>query len=218
MSKHTFSEEEKDRIEAAVKASEVESCGEIVPFYVASSDNYSEAPYYLSFIFSSLTALVIALLSYSWLLLLPVQMTPVEVSLVILGSGIIGYAIPLLISSSKRWIISSDKQRQRVGQRAAEAFLTEKVFQTEERVGILIFISHLEHQVLVVGDEGINAKVSPDDWQNIVNAVVNGIKNKDIASGIVDAIGLSKDLLLSHGFVRKSTDFNELSDGLRIED
>ena len=83
---------------------------------------------------------------------------------------------------------------------------------------ILIFVSKLEHKVIVLGDEGISRKVSPDDWQDIVDTVVGGIKEKEIGDGLVKAITKCKELLLSHGFKTRSDRPNELSDDLRLGD
>lgn len=216
MAKYTFTDTEKEQVKQAVKDLETVSCGEIVPYFVNSSDDYAEASWYTAGIFGAGIASVLAVLSYLWLL--PMRVTPLEISLLILGGFIIGFLIPLILPQSKRFIISKERQSERVSQRALQAFMNEKVFETEERVGILIFVSRLEHQVMVLGDEGISKKLKPEDWQHVVDEVVKGIKSNEIAKGMVSAIALCKDLLLEHGFVRKSIDYNELDDGLRIED
>lgn len=216
MAKYTFTNNEKEQVKQAVKDLETVSCGEIVPYFVNSSDDYAEASWYTAASLSGFVSVLIAVLSYTWKL--PFQMTPLEVSLAIFSALVIGFLIPILFPQTRRLIISKDRQSNRVNQRALAAFLDEKVFETEERVGILIFVSRLEHQVLVIGDEGISKKVGHDDWQHVVDEVVSGVKVKAIGDGLVKAIGLCKDLLLKNGFVRKSTDTNELDDGLRIED
>ncbi|WP_258105481.1 TPM domain-containing protein [Marinoscillum sp. MHG1-6] len=216
MAKYTFTSGEKEQVKQAVKDLEKVSCGEIVPYFVNSSDDYSEATWYSSASLGAISTIVMGLLSYTWML--PFHLTPLEVSIVILISLIIGFLVPVVLPQSRRLIISRDKQEQRVRQRAAEAFLTEKVYQTEEKVGILIFVSQLEHQVLVIGDEGINEKVKPGDWEEVVNLIIEGIKSGQTSVGLIKAINQCKDLLLANGFVRKSTDFNELDDDLRIED
>lgn len=105
-----------------------------------------------------------------------------------------------------------------VSLRAKEAFLNEKVFETKERVGILIFISRLEHLVIVLGDEGINEKLASKDWEHIVSLITEGMKKNQIGNGLVNAIDQCKHLLLQHGFARKASDTNELSNELRIKD
>jgi putative membrane protein len=213
--KYIFSEVEKNQIEQAVKDLEKESCGEIVPYFVSTSDSYTEASWYVSLLLAALTSLGVGLLSYTWLL--PFSVTPFEVSVIIVGVMILGFVLPMFIDPIKRLAISREKKSLRVQQRAAQAFLGEGVFNTEERVGVLIFVSQLERKVLVLGDEGINAKVKPEDWERVVSLIVSGIKRKEITAGLVEAISACKELLLQNGFVRKSTDFNELSDGLRTD-
>ncbi len=214
--KYTFTDSEKAQVEQAVKDLETVSCGEIVPYFVGSSDDYAEASWYTSSLLSAFTVVIIGVLSYTWML--PFKFTPLEVSVVVFAAMLVGFLFPLIFSSAKRWIIPKERQLQRVNQRAMQAFLNEKVFQTEERVGILIFVSRLEHIVLVLGDEGISKKVDQADWQHVVEEIIIGVKTNEIGNGLVKAIALCKDLLLKHGFVRKSTDTNELHDGLRIED
>lgn len=216
MAKYIFTEAEKEEIKQAVKDLETVSCGEIVPYFVQSSDDYDEASWYMSTLLGAFVTVVIGLLSYTWML--PFHLTPMEISLVILVSIVIGFFVPIVIPSTKRLIISREKQSERVNQRAAEAFLSEKVYRTEEKVGILIFVSQLEHRVLVVGDEGINAKVAQQDWEHVVTEVVAGIRSGATAQGLIRSIALCKELLLKNGFVRKSTDINELGDDLRLED
>lgn len=216
MAKYHFSEADKERVKQAVKDLEKDSCGEIVPYFVNSSDRYLEASWYLSVVISSFVVLAIGGLSYFWLL--PFSLTPFEVALCVLSGSALGFVIPVLFPSAKRYIISSDRQQERVHQRAMIAFLNEKVFATEERVGVLIFVSRLERSVLVLGDEGINARVKQENWQSVVSDVVTGIKSGDVATGLVNAIGQCKGLLLQNGFVRKSTDYNELDDSLRLEE
>ncbi|MEO9474260.1 MAG: hypothetical protein ABJG41_01955 [Cyclobacteriaceae bacterium] len=216
MARYTFTSDEKEQVKQAVKDLEKVSCGEIVPYFVNSSDDYSEVSWYLSSAFGLITTITMGFLSYTWML--PVHVTPLEVSVVTFLSIVLGFLTPLIFPQIKRFIVTRDKQMKRVSQKAAEAFLTERVYQTEEKVGILIFVSQLEHTVLVLGDEGINAKVKPEDWQEVVDAVTYGIKSNQTAKGLVDAIGKCQKLLLAHGFVRKASDYNELDDGLRIED
>ena len=216
MKKFSFNTQQKKQISDAVKDAEKVTCGEIVPFIVPSSDPYSEASWYSASILGAVAALLVGALSYHWML--PFQVTPFEVAVFILGSLILGFILPLVLPVLRRMIIADDQKNHRVRQRARQAFLEEKVFQTEERVGILIFISMFERKVLVLGDEGINAKVKEEDWKEIVAALIEGIKKNQTTDGLVKAIGLGKDLLLKHGFVRKDTDFNELHDELRLGD
>jgi len=96
------------------------------------------------------------------------------------------------------------------------AFLTEEVFSTENRTGILIFISHFEHIVEVIGDTGINAKVDQAEWSKVVNLIVSGIKEKDPVGGIIKGVQRCGELLEQAGVDKPPDNPNELSDDIRI--
>ncbi len=214
MSKYHFTEQEKEDIKQAVKDLENVTSGEVVPYFVPRSDKYEETSWYASAVMGLFTLVVIAFLSYTWSL--PVQLTPIDTALIVIGFMLLGYLTPIIFPASVRWISSQETLDQRTYQRAIEAFLEEGIYKTEDKIGILIFISRLEHKVIVLGDEGINQKVKGDDWQQIVDTVIEGIKQKEIGAGLVKAIGECKDLLLDQGFNTKAKGSNELSDDLRI--
>ena len=106
----------------------------------------------------------------------------------------------------------------RVHQRATQAFISEEVFATRDRTGILIFLSLHERRVLVLGDSGINKKVKPSDWDGIVNMIVSGIREGKTTEGMISAIRECGKLLEQHGVQRRPDDTDELSDDLRVQD
>lgn len=216
MAKFKFSEVEKQSIEKAVKDLETDSCGEIVAYYVDKSDDYDEISWYLSGMIGFTTLLAFGILSYLWKL--PFYITILDVVIFTLSLMLIGFLLPLFFPVLRVWMANEKKREMMSRRRAKLAFLDENVFQTEERVGILIFISRLEREVVVLGDVGINTKVEEGDWDEIVKIVTTAIKKKEISDGIITAIAQCKKLLLKNGFVRKTTDTNELSDGIRVEE
>ncbi|MEQ9423047.1 MAG: hypothetical protein RJQ09_01420 [Cyclobacteriaceae bacterium] len=214
MGKRQFSEEEKNKISAAVKDLEGATSGELVPYFVPKSDQYEEASWYLAAMMAAVTSAFVAIMAYMWWI--PFRLTPLELSIAIFVLMVIGFVVPIILPVSKRLLINKEKMLMRVSRRAEEVFLEEEVFNTEDRIGILIFISELEHMVVVLGDKGINEKLKPSDWEHVVEAVTQGIKNKQLTDGLVKAISLCKQLLLDNGFNNIPKDKNELSDDLRI--
>lgn len=214
MKKYHFTDEEKNKIEQAVKSLETRSCGEIVPYYVPSSHSYPEVPWRFAALLGFTAAIGLSVLSYLWLL--PYRIHLLEGAIFVASVMLVGYFLPRFFPSLIRMAVSSEDLSWHVRSRAMNAFLEENLHHTQERVGVLIFISRLEHQVVVLGDAGINSKVEEKDWQEVVNEVLEGIRGNEIGNGLVKAIAKCESLLLSKGFVRKDTDTNELLDGLRI--
>ena len=202
------------RISAAVKDLEETTAGELVPYYVPQSDSYDEASWYLATMLGTLSVVIFGLMSYFWLI--PFRITPIELAIAIFVWMAIGFIVPKLFPQAKRLLISREKMLDRVSRKSEELFLKEEIFATGDRIGVLLFISQLEHMVIVLGDKGINEKLKAADWEHVVNTILNGIKTNKLVDGIVDAIGECKQLLLDSGFDNVPKDRNELSDDLRI--
>lgn len=215
MKRYQFTDEEKEDVKEAVEALERESCGEIVPFFTRRSDDYDEVSWHMSALMGVIGLSLISLLSYTWAL---PSISYIEAFAIVFALMVIGYFLPLVFPQLKMLLVSQDRKLEMVALRAKEAFLNEKVYATEEHVGILIYVSRLEHLVLVLGDEGINEKVNPEDWQQVVSLISSGLKCGKVGAGFVDGINQCKELLLSHGFLRKATDTNELSNELRLDE
>jgi putative membrane protein len=211
-----FSKADKARIEAAVKSAEQKTSGEIVPYVVEISDFYDVAEWRAAGLLGviALGAFVgVRRFSTAWL---PIDLAEVALITVLaagLGALLVRFAAPL-----KRFFAGRRLLERRVHQRAAEAFIAEEVFATRGRTGIMIFLSLLEHQVLVVGDAGISAKVKQSEWDDIVRTIVSATREGKPTDGIVSAIQKCGTLLQREGVKIRPDDTDELPDNLRIGD
>jgi putative membrane protein len=214
MKAKNFTQKDKDRIKEAVAMAEGKTSGEIVTYFVEKSDEYEEVRLRSTLMFVAAPLFLLAILSFAWLL--PFQVTPLEVAIIAVVMGAIGYILPGVSSAYKRLLLSHGRLENAVERRAMAAFLTEEVFSTENRTGILIFISHFEHMVEVIGDTGINAKVDQKEWSRVVELIIEGIKTKDPVGGIVRGISHCGELLQTAGVDKPPDNPNELSDDIRI--
>ncbi|HMV43317.1 MAG TPA: hypothetical protein PKD50_12325, partial [Leptospiraceae bacterium] len=92
----------------------------------------------------------------------------------------------------------------------------ESVFNTKTRTGMLLFISFFEKEALILGDEGINQKVTPDVWEGILSQLIQGMKSGEKTNSIIAAIRSMGNLLKQYPIDAKDT--NELRDDLRLGD
>ena len=99
---------------------------------------------------------------------------------------------------------------------AYRVFLQEGVFQTKDRTGMLLFMSFLEREAVILGDEGINQKVSPEIWEGILVSLTSGMKRGNKSQAIIQTIQSMGNLLKQ--FPIQASDKNELRDDLRIGD
>lgn len=208
-----FTTEELKRIEIAVGEAERKTSGEIVPYFVDRSDAYEDTFWKGGFFFTVAGLALLTVVRTIESLWLPYGV--MEVVLLSLFSGGIGYLLTRFVEPILRFFAGKELLALRVSQRASEAFLTEEVFSTRERTGILIFVSRLERRVHVLGDSGINRKLAADDWDGVVKIIVESIRSGHAADGIVEAVAECGRLLEKAGVARRKDDTDELPNNLR---
>ncbi|HXU46796.1 MAG TPA: TPM domain-containing protein [Thermoanaerobaculia bacterium] len=82
---------------------------------------------------------------------------------------------------------------------------------TRERNGVLLFVVPSRRRFVVLGDEGIHARVPPGFWDEVAAALSSHFKKGAFTEGIVAALENLGDQLGTH-FPRREDDVNELSD------
>jgi len=92
-------------------------------------------------------------------------------------------------------------------------FLAQGLHRTENRTGVLIFASAAERYAEIVADAVINAKVTPEVWDNAVAALTSAIKAGRPGDGFVAAIEQCGAVLAQH-FPPGAMNRNELADKL----
>ena len=114
-----------------------------------------------------------------------------------------------------RWVTPRAVRRARVRNAAMQQFLAHGLHVTEARTGVLIFAALADHQVEVVADEGIHARVDQEVWADAAEALVQGLKRGDPAAGFEAAVGLCGAVLADH-FPPRPANPNEVADRLVI--
>lgn len=207
-----ISNQEKERIKLAVAELERNTAGELVPVIVRRSDDYKSFSY-MSALFFAISAMIGALASYYTAFYFGFLWSLSAIGV----STLFGFILPILFPVLKRELVPSKMLSDRVFDKACQSFIKEEVFNTEDRIGILIFVSYFERKVFVLGDTGINQKLKHEDWNKIVQLVIEGIKSDQLIEGLEKAIKSCEKLLLEHGFTNRVKEHNELSDDLRVE-
>lgn len=95
--------------------------------------------------------------------------------------------------------------------RAAFWFEKLEMHKTELRNGVLFYLAIEDHKFAILGDAGINQKVSAGFWNETKEIVIRKFKENKIAEGLADGIIKAGEQLKVH-FPFKKDDLNELSD------
>lgn len=97
-----------------------------------------------------------------------------------------------------RLITPRSVRRARVRKAALQQFLAHGLHVTKARTGVLIFAALADHQVEVIADEGIHARVDHFTWADVVDAMTDRLKRDDPAGGFEAAVELCGSVLAAH--------------------
>jgi len=210
-----FTESDRQRIAEAVRAAEERTRGEIVATVTAASDDYDGAAWQGA-AFGAL-ALPLLVVLVDWVAGLWSEPS----SWFLLAAGAAGCAAGFAAVRSSalltRWLVADEDLDRRVARAASAAFVEHEVFATRDRSGVLMFLSLLERRVVVLGDSGIDARVRPGEWDEIVELIVRGMREGRPADALIEGIERCGELLERPGLERRPDDRDELGDALRVD-
>ncbi|MBE8221295.1 MAG: hypothetical protein HAW60_01040 [Bdellovibrionales bacterium] len=206
--KNYLSKKDFDKIEESVKQAELLTSGEIVPMIVKSSSTVGHVPIIL-FI---LSLLIVTLGKIYFELYFSTYWIFVSVVFVLLFTKVLSSFNFVL-----RFFTTKQDQSSQVLLRAQLELETSNIKNTKDNTGVLIFVSLLEKQVCVLADKAISRHFKNEDWKVVVNLILKGLKNKNMAQGFEDGILKCGDLLKEKFPIQKD-DTNELENHLIIKE
>lgn len=192
------------QVEAAIGQAEQLSAGEMVVAVVPRCARYGEerlmvaAAWGVGFCLLG-HQLTTSIPSYLWI---AVQLPVILLLYTLLGT-------PFLL----RLLVRRHRMRAAVRARAYQVFAQRGIYKTRERTGLLILIAETEHEVVILGDQGIDETVGTGGWDKHVAAIVTGIQQGALAAALVAVIGDVGKLIAKY-HPRRPDDTNELPDGL----
>jgi putative membrane protein len=199
-----LSDEDRQRIAAAIAAAERTTSGELVAVVAEAADDYR----YISLLWPALVALLlpailltVAPATNAWLLYL--AQTALFVLLALLAQ------LPRLRIA----LVPAAVKRQRAGRLAREQFFAQGLHLTRERSGVLIFVSVAEHHIEIIADRGIATVVPDDTWAEAVTEFIERVRAGQIAEGFLATIAVIGGRLAEH-FPSTAADRDELPNHL----
>ena len=195
--------QQQQQVAEAVTRAEQRTDAEIVTVLAPRADDYS----YIPLLWASLIALVVPALVHFLIgglqiygLLMLQWACFVFLSLIFRLPAITTRLIPPRI---RHWRASNLARRQ---------FLEQKLHHTQDRTGVLIFVSEAERYVEILVDEGISRHLDNSDWGTIVSDFTRRVALGHTAEGFIACIDACAELLERH--VPKTHPRNQLPNRL----
>ncbi len=98
--------------------------------------------------------------------------------------------------------------------RAFEIFDNLKMAQTKDRNAVLLYLAIKDHQLAVLGDEGIHQKVGNEYWNIEVRKMIQAFNRDNYAEGIVMCVEDIGEALHTYFPYDNKIDKNELPDDI----
>lgn len=95
--------------------------------------------------------------------------------------------------------------------RAEELFSQLGVWDTAENSGVLLYVNYADHDIEIVADRSIAAKVTQAQWEGICRSIEAHFRAGRFEQGMLEAVQAVADLLALH-FPAAADNPNELSD------
>jgi putative membrane protein len=180
--------EEAVRIEAALRAAQARSTGQIVCVLARASSSYEIMP----LIWSALIAL-----AAPWPMLLLTEWSAERIFLIQLAVFLVVLCV-LSLPALRLRLTPRTVRRGNAHRAALEQFVLRGVTHCAERNGILIYVSLAEHYARIVADDGAAKVIDQRQWRGIVDALTAQMKTGATGDALIGAATKCGDLLAQH--------------------
>jgi uncharacterized membrane protein len=101
-------------------------------------------------------------------------------------------------------------------QRATDIFFKNKMNETKDRNGVLVYVAVSDKKLAIYGDQSIHEKVGVEFWYQQVQEMTGHFKEAHYVDGMVGVINAIGHALKDHFPYDRTTDQNELSDEIMM--
>ncbi len=170
----------------AIREQEQRTAAEIVTVVIDASDSYN----YIPVLWAALISMMLPCFVYlSGALQSFVDLFTLQVLLFVLLAACFRF------SSLKYKLVPKSVKQQRAARMARQQFFAQKLHHTEQRLGVLLFVSVAERYVEILADSGVSEKIPDERWQETVQAFTAHVAQDQVVNGFLDAIKTCGDLL-----------------------
>ncbi len=187
---HNLSERDHEKITTAIRAAEKKTSGEVYAVVAHQSDDYFFVSGFMAGVWSLVLGLIVALV-------LP-DIRAIELAIALIAALASFLLVFHFFPEWRLLFVPKSLAYRRASGNAVRQFLAHGIHATSDRSGILIFVSLAERYAEVVADEGINSKVSQDQWNDMVATLTSHAAKGELSDGYLLAIEQAGELLAAN--------------------
>lgn len=218
-----LSEADHALVTAAVTAAERNSDGEIVTVVADRSDSYHDVGLHYAVLAMLLVPALLAALPQGvidWASGFALGWNPeltrgavMAFLFVVLAATFLIFRFLFSYMPLRMAVTPGATKSRRVGRRALQLFRASAEKRTSGRVGVLLYLSLLEHRAEIIADEAIHSRVEPEVWGEAMAVLIDRVKEGRPGEGMAEAVARIGDVL-TRCLPKTLADTNELPDRL----
>jgi putative membrane protein len=194
-----LTEDEQSQISHRVAGLETRTGAQAVAAVIGKSDSYPEAPwkaFALGVALATLYAAARSLIVYDW----EAGESALAHAVVILGSGAALALVAVLFEPVARLLTDRRRRDLEVTQYAKALFFDRGLDRTRGRIGILLLVSLFERKVVILADDGFEARIEREDWQRLTDRMTLLLSHGNVAGAMHAGLEGLEALLLERGY------------------
>ena len=186
--KKNLSDDERALLDNRIAETEKRTGAQVVVASIVRSDSYAEIPW-KAFAFgasiASLVSIFLVLFVLGWLTTILMLFS---IALVI-ASGAVFALLSVSLPGFARLFLSSARKETETMQYAESLFLSNELFVTEGRRGILVLVSQFERQVVILPDIGVRDRLGAEVLDEIISMMTRHLRQNELRQAM--EIGLN---------------------------
>ncbi len=203
-----FNDNFKSKLYKTIEDIENNSLVEIVSIFRASSGSYKDV--------SLWTAVAFMFLTSSFFMFSPIEFDVYMIWLSTFASFILAYFITEILKPFKRLFVSKKRMKKNVDIYGRAIFQKGGIRFTNEKIGVLIYVSVFEKQVKIIPDRGAFTSVPNEMWEQFESNFQAIFNKSDITGEFINELKKTKPIFAEY-ILPVENDINELPDDLEIE-
>ena len=203
-----FNEDFKQNLYETIEDIENHSLTEAVAVVKSHSAQYRDVSLWFGF---SLMAVL-----YTFFMFSPFEFNVYVIYFVSLFSFPLGYLLVEFFPVLKRLLISNARLHKQSEIHARAIFQKGGIRFTEEKIGVLFYVSVFEKAVTILPDRGAETAVPEDDWNNMRESFANIFSSDNPAKAFIEELKKTKPIF-AENILPVENDINELPDDLEVE-
>ncbi len=204
-----FNEDFKTKLYQTIEDIENNSLVEVVSIIRQQSERYKDIGFLLAAI---VTGLIFSILT----VIISAEINPYLIYLITIVTFPASYFLLMLFPSFLMLFVSKSRKEKAVEIMGRAIFQKGGIRFTEQRIGVLFFVSYIEKSVLILADRGVIEAVPQEEFDKIQAQFDEIFNSQSISEDFLKVLSSTKEIFAQY-IPPVENDINELPDDLKVD-